>query len=99
MMRLPIFLPAIALACAVPAQQFEKPVRIEAGGEPITTEIGHSAPYTCDWDGDGKRDLLVGQFGDGKLFVYINEGTNAEPVYAEGSLFEADGRAGTVPAS
>ncbi|HET6164471.1 MAG TPA: hypothetical protein VFG37_12440, partial [Planctomycetota bacterium] len=39
------------------------PVRIEAGGAPIDTEIGHAAPFVGDFDEDGVNDLLVGQFG------------------------------------
>ena len=45
-----------------------EPVRLEAAGKPIDTEIGHAAPFVCDFDGDGLKDLLVGQFGDGILW-------------------------------
>ena len=58
------------------------PVRLEAGGKPIDTEIGHAAPLVIDWNGDGKRDLLVGQFGGGLLHVFLNEGTDAAPKLA-----------------
>ena len=55
------------------------PVRIEAAGKPIDTDVGHAAPFVCDFDGDGVQDLLVGQFGEGILRIYRNEGTNAKP--------------------
>lgn len=55
------------------------PVRLEAAGKPIDTDIGHAAPFVCDFDGDGVQDLLVGQFGEGLLTIYRNEGTNSEP--------------------
>ncbi len=41
------------------------PVRIHAGDAPIDVTTGHAAPYVLDFDGDGKRDLLVGEFGNG----------------------------------
>ena len=41
------------------------PVRLLAGGEPIDVCMGHAAPLMIDMDGDGLRDLLVGEFGTG----------------------------------
>lgn len=73
------------------------PVRIEAGGKPIDTDIGHAGPYVTDWDGDGKQDLLVGQFGGGALWIFKNEGTNAAPKLAAGVKFKDGGPDGCVP--
>jgi hypothetical protein len=73
------------------------PVRIEAAGKPIDTEMGHAAPFVYDWDGDGVKDLLVGQFGNGILTIYRNEGTNAAPKLAAGVKFKAGGKDGVVP--
>ena len=78
--------------------RFAPPVRLEAAGKPIDTEIGHAAPLVVDFDGDGKNDLLVGQFGDGILWIYKNIGTNAQPRYAAGVKFQAGGKDGCVPA-
>ena len=41
------------------------PVRLIAAGQPIDVTVGHAAPYVMDMDGDGVRDLLVGEFGKG----------------------------------
>lgn len=41
---------------------FRDGVRIEAAGEPIDVEAGHLVPRACDWNNDGKFDLLVGNF-------------------------------------
>ncbi len=77
--------------------EFEEPVRIEAGGAAIDTDIGHAAPFVCDFDGDGVQDLLVGQFGEGLLWIYRNEGTNAAPKLAAGVKFMAGTEDGRVP--
>jgi hypothetical protein len=42
---------------------FEAPVRLTADGAVIDVTTGHAAPYLYDFDGDGVRDLLVGEFG------------------------------------
>ena|SRR5947209_4271867 len=82
---------------ADPATELLPPVRIEAGGKPIDTAVGHAAPFWGDVDGDGVNDLLVGQFGDGILWVFKNTGTNAKPVLAAGAKFQAGGKDGRVP--
>jgi hypothetical protein len=73
------------------------PIRLEAAGEAIDTEIGHAAPLVADYDGDGVQDLLVGQFGGGILWLYRNEGTNVEPKLAAGVKFKDGKEDGTVP--
>lgn len=90
---LPLFLVSLAWG-----QEFQKPVRLEAAGEPIDTEVGHAAPYVYDFDRDGKRDLLVGQFGGGKLKIYRNLGTSEAPRFGEPEWFHAGGAVATVPA-
>lgn len=82
---------------ANPAGELASPIRIEASGKPIDTEIGHAAPFVCDFDGDGVRDLLVGQFGGGVLWVFRNEGTNTKPKFAAGVKFKGGGKDGIVP--
>ena len=57
--------------------------RIQSNGIDIQTN-NNSWPFVCDWNGDGKKDLLVRQEGIGapcNVFVYINQGTNSEPVF------------------
>lgn len=40
----------------------------------------YSFPWVNDWDEDGRKDLLVGA-SDGRIWLYINAGTNANPVF------------------
>lgn len=84
-------------ALPLTALEFEAPVRLKAGDEFIDTEVGHAAPFVGDIDGDGVRDLLVGQFGDGKLWIFRNEGSDVKPVLAEGRVFQDGEPHGTVP--
>ncbi|MCR9247526.1 MAG: hypothetical protein NXI31_21040 [bacterium] len=81
-----------------PGKALAPPIRLAADGRVIDTPSpGHAAPFVGDIDGDGKRDLLVGQFAGGRLTIYRNVGTNAAPRLAAGKTFQADGRDGTVP--
>ena len=84
-------------APAPASYRFAPPVRLEAAGKPIDTEVGHAAPLVVDFNGDGKNDLLVGQFGDGVLWFYKNIGTNARPKYAAGVKFKGGKPDGRVP--
>lgn len=74
------------------APRLAPPVLVMAGEQPVLTEKhGLAAPALWDWDGDGKRDLLVGEFetnsgesfpmgaGGSTVRVYRNIGTDANP--------------------
>jgi hypothetical protein len=84
--------PAKAAAC------LEKPVRLKADGAFIDTGAawGHASPWLVDIDGDGKRDLIVGDFS-GKFRVFLNTGTNARPVYKSAGFLQAGGVDAHVP--
>jgi len=82
---------------ASPTPGLLPPVRIEAGGAPIDTEIGHAAPFVGDFDEDGVNDLLVGQFGGGVLWICRNEGTNAAPKLGKPVKWKDGKPDGTVP--
>lgn len=99
-----VILPVAALAAENAGQAAKSnlapPVAVQADGKPLdVTEIGHAAPFFADFDGDGKRDLLVGQFGGGKLRIYSNQGTDAEPRFGQYEYFKVGADLGTVPAS
>jgi hypothetical protein len=71
---------------------FEPPVRLEADGKPIDTgdAWGHSSPCLEDVDGDGLRDLVLGDFG-GKFNLYKNGGEKTAPTYTSIGKLQADG--------
>ncbi len=87
----------LGLASPLVAEEFEAPVRLMSNGAPVDVEIGHAAPYLYDFDCDGNRDLLVGQFGGGKLRIYKNTGTNQAPVYGASEWLTANGTVVTTP--
>ena len=75
---------------------FKSPVPVTANGSAINTGFGGNAsPFMSDWDGDGKKDLLLGTFlGDnisGSILFYPNTGTDNNPSFGDHTLLEADG--------
>jgi FG-GAP-like repeat len=92
---LPTFLMLSCGAAWCGATEFEAPVRLKAGAAPIRVESpGYAAPCWVDVDGDGKKDLVVGQFRDGKMKVYKNLGNGK---FAEGVWLQAEGKIAEVP--
>lgn len=71
---------------------FHTGVKLEAGGEPIDVKVGHLVPCVADWNGDGNKDLLVGQFSQGSIQLYLNEGSHEKPVFSTGKIMEAAGK-------
>jgi hypothetical protein len=90
-----------ALALATPplaAGPFLPPVPLQADGKPLDVQReGHSAPFVGDFDGDGKRDLLVGQYDEGRLRIYRNVGTDAKPRFTSYTWLRAGGEDARVP--
>ena len=77
------------------AAEFERPVRLKAGGVSVRVERpGYAAPCWADIDGDGKKDLLVGQFHKGMIRVYKNLGDGK---LAAGDWLKAEGAVAEVP--
>jgi hypothetical protein len=94
------FLAGLSLmtASSMAANSFLAPFRVEVSGKPIDVDVGHAAPLLVDFDGDGLKDLLVGQFGDGKLRIYKNEGSATAPKFSSFAWFKAGTGDGKVPA-
>jgi len=44
-------------------------------------------PRVIEWDGDDRKDLLIGT-SDGKVRIYLNTGTDTEPVFDGGAFVQ-----------
>jgi hypothetical protein len=86
----------LALAALATAQEFEAQRRLFAGSDLIDVGGGCAAPAFQDFDGDGKRDLIVGQLQGGRARVYLNVGKDADPVFTKFEWFMAGGEIGRV---
>jgi hypothetical protein len=91
-------LAALGLLCGpalCSAVDFAPPVRVKAGGVPVRVERpGYACPCLADVDGDGKPDLLVGQFNGGKIHFFKGLG---EGKFAPGTWLQAEGKPAEVP--
>jgi hypothetical protein len=75
--------------------RFHPPVRLKAGGVTIRVESpGYASPCLADIDGDGKLDLLVGQFNKGKIHFFKGLGKGK---FAKGTWLKAEGQVAEVP--
>ena len=98
---------AIVLVFLAPADSTEltAPVRLLSAGKPIVATGGHAAPCVVDLDGDGKRDLLVGQFlgstprtvFEANVRFYRNVGTGAQTRFDGFAYLKAGKRLASVP--
>lgn len=75
-----------ALGSAAAAQPIQlRPAQVLNDGAavlvPGTPGSGYAIPCVTDWNGDGKKDLLVGYQSASKIALYLNGGTDAQPCF------------------
>ncbi|MEO1696344.1 MAG: hypothetical protein AAFU73_03545 [Planctomycetota bacterium] len=71
------------------------PERVLAGGSPIAVEApGFAFPAWYDATGDGRADLVVGQFAYGKIRIHPRA---ADGTFGAGHWLEAGGEVAQVP--
>ena len=63
---------------------------LNAGGGPIDHDI-HCVPISVDWNEDGAKDLLIGQYTDGHINLFLNQGSDFDPVFTTSVLVESAG--------
>ena len=64
-------------------------VKLESSGSPIALTTPY--PTVVDWNNDGSKDLVVGQFYYGNIYLFLNEGTDLNPVFGTGTMIESNG--------
>lgn len=84
------------------APKLGTPQLIMGDSKPVMGEgYGWAAPAVYDWDDDGKKDLLIGEFGSGRedkgvivgnfSRVYLNKGTDVAPAFNDDLSYYALG--------
>ena len=87
-------------AAAWAGDELSKPMPVLFGKQPLDVEhSGHAAPFFGDLDGHGRKDLLVGEFYQGRLRVYRNVGGKGQPKFEDYSIFKDGDRSGCIWAS
>ncbi len=95
MKRILVTLGLVCGASGCGVNEFKPPVQLMADGAAIRVEApGYAAPCWADMDGDGKKDLLVGQFNEGKIRIFKNLGDGK---FAAGEWLKAEGKVAEVP--
>ncbi len=73
---------------------------VQAGGSDISVP-GYSVPSFVHWDGDGLKDLVVGEgsglTGFGRVRIYINSGSSGNPVFTGYFYAQSEGSDLTSP--
>jgi hypothetical protein len=88
----------LAWTAAAAGDELAPPVKITAGGAPIdVARTGHAAPWLGDFDGDGRHDLLVGEYDEGRCRVFVNHGSNEAPKFRDFAWLRAGADLGRVP--
>lgn len=93
--------PVITNTVIAGAPVLQQPKHINGTEQEIRTEKhGLAYPAFYDWNGDGKTDLLVGEFetGASNIKVYLNTGTAKKPKYSGKYFYATDVHGDTISA-
>ncbi|MHC4546955.1 MAG: FG-GAP-like repeat-containing protein [Planctomycetota bacterium] len=66
-------------------------------GSKVNIDVGARAtPCVVDWNNDDKKDLVIGAY-DGKIHIFLNEGTDTEPDFLVETRAQENGSDLDVP--
>ena len=77
------------LAWADPPELQDKG-RVQDGGSDLRVDY-NASPTTADWNNDGAKDLIVGEADGGQIRLYLNQGTDLNPVFSGYTEIEMNG--------
>jgi len=77
------------------------PEELVQANSTIISVPGYSVPSFVDWNGDGLKDLVVGEgpatLSQGKVRIYLNVGSEAEPQFGVYFYAQSEGVDLVVP--
>lgn len=62
------------------APRFIGPETLYSAGAPIQVSY-YGSPVMTDWNGDGNKDLICGEYNGGYIRFYPNTGPDSSPVF------------------
>jgi len=109
MKRLTLILSVFSVLIVTPSRGFGDDSLLNLGAEELIQADGvdidvpgYSVPSFVDWNNDNLKDLVIGEgggYGDAKVRVYINMGTESNPQFSDYSYAQSEGADLTCPAS
>ena len=75
---------------------FQPGINLYDGTTPIDVGL-YSAPIAYDWNGDAKKDLIVGQFDQGRIRYYENMGEDSNPAFSGFTFLQANNATINLP--
>lgn len=93
-MKFPLL--TVCLFCCLQSVSADEPsffegFRLQNGSAPLAVQY-YSSPTVVDWNNDGARDLVCGQEMYGNIALFLNQGTNINPVFQGSDLIESGGQ-------
>jgi len=70
----------------------------DSSGTPVEIRLNeNSFPFIHDWNEDGRKDLVLGEShynipDTGNVRIYLNEGTNSQPLFGRFTFLQAGGQ-------
>ena len=90
LLTLSLFLMPLASLILAEVPALEEGIEILDDALPLN-KGPYSVPAVCDWNNDGAKDLVVGQWNEGYIYLFLNQGTDLNPLFNDGILIEAGG--------